>query len=96
MLKVTKACKFWVKNCKIRFSARVTNPGFFFAPTVCWALPPAGFRRCVSQFSLRKICENLRNLRETNRRQKNAPPCFTFRPLHYLCAAQIHPLKDFR
>ncbi len=32
MLQILKACKFWLKNCKIRFSARV-RPGLFFCPS---------------------------------------------------------------
>jgi hypothetical protein len=31
MLKNSKACKFWLKNCKIRFFRPGKNLGFFFA-----------------------------------------------------------------
>lgn len=33
MLKYSKACKFWLKNCKIRFFRPGFNPGLFFCPT---------------------------------------------------------------
>lgn len=31
MLKKDKACKFWLKNCKIRFFGPGDKPGLFFA-----------------------------------------------------------------
>ncbi len=34
MLKIPKACKFWLKNCKIRFFGPGNNLGFFFCPAV--------------------------------------------------------------
>lgn len=33
MLKMVKACKFWLKNCKIRFIGPGSKPGLFFCTT---------------------------------------------------------------
>ncbi len=37
MLKIDKACKFWLKNCKIRFIGPGSKPGLFFCPMLSFA-----------------------------------------------------------
>ena len=57
MLKIDKACKFWLKNCKIRFFCPGDKPGLFFAPT-----PPPLFKfqkklpACISFAPLHYLC----------------------------------------
>lgn len=40
MLKKDKACKFWLKNCKIRFFGPSDKLGLFFCPTLPFSQKP--------------------------------------------------------